>query len=316
MGVPPTRGREDMRTSAKLIRLCAVVPSGIAGSFVAVMGLGFLPELGLVAAFAGTLIVSLVLAFGVGEAPAVRIFGFARGLRPGESAVLASPLALLTMLDLEPRRVVMRLTDTGGLPATWIGRHTVVVEPALVQGLYERRLTREDAAAAIGHAVASRRVGPSRCDLAARLWAFPWTLLYVVIRQIARGFSWVPASGFAWQMRFVIGVIVVVQGFGPGGDPALGIATGILIAISYIAPAADRYSRRAVERDADRLVALAGLAGSMVHYAQWQDAADSLERVHRISAAADERQRQKEAALDEPASVRGALVLTHPTALR
>ena len=30
----------------------------------------------------------------------------------------------------------------------------------------------------------------------------------------------------------------VVQGFQPGGDPALGIATGSLIAVSYIAPAA------------------------------------------------------------------------------
>ena len=310
-----------MRTSAKLIRLCAVVPSGLAGSFVAVMGLGFLPNLGLVAAFACTLVVSLVLACGVWEAPAVRVFGFARSLRPGERAAIASTLALLKVLDLEPQRVVMRLADTGGLPATWIGRRTVVVEPTLVQGLYEHRLTREDAAAAIGHGVASQRVGPSRFDLAARMWAFPWTLLYVVIRQIARAFSWVPTAGFAWQMRFVIGVIVVVQGFQPGGDPALGIATGILIAISYIAPAADRYWRRVVERAADRIVALAGLAGSMVHYAQWQDGADSLERVHRISAAADERQRQKQALHEhsEQTAESGqgdALVLTHPTALR
>ncbi|MDP3892665.1 hypothetical protein [Nocardioides sp.] len=310
-----------MRTSAKLIRLCAVVPSGLAGSFVAVMGLGFLPDLGLVAALAGTVVVSLVLACGVWEAPVVRVFGFARGLRQGERAALASTLALLKVLDLEPQRVVMRLTDTGGVPATWIGRRTVVVEPTLVQGLYEHRLTREGAAAAIGHAVASQRIGPSRFDLAARLWAFPLTLLYVVIRQIARAFSWVPASGFAWQMRFVIGVIVVVQGFQPGGDPAIGIATGILIAISYVAPAADRYWRRVVERASDRIVALAGLAGSMVDYAQWQDGADSLERVHRISAAADERQRQKQALHEhsEQTAESGqgdALVLTHPTALR
>lgn len=310
-----------MRTWTKWIRLCAVVPAGLAGSFLAVIGLGFLPDLGLVVAFAATLVTSLVLACGVWEAPAVRVFGFARGLRAGERAALAPVLALLQVLDLEPGRVVMRWTDTGGLPATWIGRRTVVVEPTLVQGLYEHRLTREDAAAALGHAVASQRVGPSRFDLAARLWAFPWTLLYVVIRQIARAFSWIPASGFAWQMRFVIGVVVVVQGFQPGGDPALGIATGILIAISYIAPAADRCWRRLVQRAADRDVALAGLAGSMVHYSQWQDGADSLERVHRISAAADERQRRTQDAreFDDPATPDGqgdALVLTHPTALR
>lgn len=307
-----------VRTSTKLIRLGAVVPAGLAGSFIAVIGLGFLPDLGLVAAFAGTLVLSLVLACGAWEAPAVRVFGFARSLRPGERGALGPALALLKVLELEPGRVLMRLADTGELPARWIGRRTVIVDPTLVQGLYENRLTREDAAAAIGHAVASQRIGPSRLDLAARLWAFPWTLLHAVVRQIARAFSWVPAAGFAWQMRFMIGVIVVVQGFQPGGDPALGIATGALIAISYIAPAADRHWRRVVERAADREVALAGLAGSMVHYAQWQDGADSLERVHRISEAAAERQRRKKAVQDLAASdtESGALVLTHPTARR
>ena len=40
-GVPLMRGREDMRASTKLIRLCAVVPAGLAGSFLAAMGLGY-----------------------------------------------------------------------------------------------------------------------------------------------------------------------------------------------------------------------------------------------------------------------------------
>ena len=42
LGSPPTKGREEMRTSTKLIRLCSVVPASLAGSFLAVMGLGFL----------------------------------------------------------------------------------------------------------------------------------------------------------------------------------------------------------------------------------------------------------------------------------
>jgi hypothetical protein len=306
-----------MRTSTKIIRLCAVVPAALAGSFIAIIGLGFLPDVGLVAAFAGTLVVSLVLGSGLWESPAARVFGFSRGLRAGERAALAPTLALLKVLDLDPGRVLMRLTDTGGLPATPIGRRTVIVEPALIQGLYEQRLTREDAAAALGHAVASQRVGPSRFDLAARLWAFPWTLLYAVVRQIARAFSWVPAAGFAWHLRIVIGAIVVVQGFQPGGDPTLGVATGVLIAISYIAPAADRAWRAVVERDADRIVALAGLAGSMVHYAKWQLGPDSMERVHRISAAAEERkQARAQAEVPTPRPEPGGLVLAHPTAYR
>ncbi|HJR88659.1 MAG TPA: hypothetical protein VJ782_00700 [Aeromicrobium sp.] len=302
-----------MRTSTKLIRLCAVVPAGLAGSFVAVIGLGFLPGEGLVFAFLGTLVVSLVLACGWLEAPTARIFGFARGLRPGQRAVLDPSLALLEKLDLAPGRVLVRLDDDARLPATPIGRRTVIVEPWLVQGLYERRLTTEDAATAIGHAVASQRVGPAQFDLAARLWALPWTLVYVVVRQVARIFSWVPAAEFAWHLRVVVGVVVVFQGFQPGGDPGLGVATGVLIAISYIAPAADRSWRAVVQRNADRIVAQRGLAGSLIHLAQWQHGSASLERVQRIRAAAGEKPRNVEAAKpDEP----GALVLAHPTAFR
>lgn len=304
-----------MRTSTKIVRLFAVVPAALAGSFIAVIGLGFLPGAGLVAAFAGTLVVSLVLATGRWESAVARIFGFARGLRPGEHATLAPTLALLKTLDLAPGRVLIRGTETGGSVASPIGRHTVIVEPNVIQGLYERRLTREDAAAAIGHAVASQRIGPARFDLAARLWAFPWTLVYVVVRQIARAFSWVPAAGFAWHLRAVVGVIVVVQGFQPGGDPGLGVATGVLVAISYIAPAADRSWRGVVERAADLIVVQAGLAGSLVHYAQWQLGPDSMERVQCIAAAAEQRRlarAQTEAQSHEP----GGLVLAHPTARR
>jgi len=308
-----------MRTSTKVIRLCAVVPAGLAGSFVAVIGLGFLPGAGLVFAFMGTLLVSIILACGWFEAPAARIFGFARGLRPGQHAVLEPALALTEKLGLAPGRVLVRLTDNDGLPATPIGRRTVIVEPWLVQGLYQRRLTTADAATAIGHAVASQRVGPSRFDLAARLWAFPWTLVFVVIRQIARIFSWVPAGEFAWHLRIVLGVVAVYQGFQPGGNPTLGVATGVLVAISYVAPAADRTWRAVVERDADRIVAQRGLADPLIHFVKWRQGADSLERVHRIRAAAtDQASSTSPEPAEAPASEDAAvgLVLTHPTALR
>ncbi|MFZ2501428.1 MAG: hypothetical protein WAW88_01980, partial [Nocardioides sp.] len=284
-----------------------------------VIGLGFLPGAGLVFAFMGTLLVSIILACGWFEAPAARIFGFARGLRPGQHAVLEPALALTEKLGLAPGRVLVRLADNDGLPATPIGRRTVIVEPWLVQGLYQRRLTTADAATAIGHAVASQRVGPSRFDLAARLWAFPWTLVFVVIRQIARIFSWVPAGEFAWHLRIVLGVVAVYQGFQPGGNPTLGVATGVLVAISYVAPAADRTWRAVVERDADRIVAQRGLADPLIHFVKWRQGAASLERVHRIRAAAtDHASSTSPEPAQAPASEDAAvgLVLTHPTALR
>jgi hypothetical protein len=308
-----------MRTSTKLIRLCAVVPAGLAGSFVAIMGLGFLPGAGLVFAFLGTFVVSIVLACGWWEPAAGRIFGFARGLRPGERALLVPTLRLSAQLGLARRRVLVRLIDLDGLRATPIGRRTVIVEPWLLQGLYERRFTTADAATAIGHAVASQRVGPARFDFAARLWAFPWTLLFVIIRQIARVFSWVPAGELAWHLRIVLGVVALVQGFQPDGDPALGVATAVLVAISYIAPAADRAWRSVVERDADRIVVRVGLADPLIHFVQWRHGAASLERVHRIRSAAEEPRSAPAPA--EPTNVPmvvprgGRQMLVHPTAL-
>lgn len=304
-----------MRTSTKVIRVGVVVPAGLAGSFIAVIGLSFLPDAGLVLAFLGTLVVSLVLACGRLEAPAARLFGFARGLRPGQRAVLEPTLALLEKLGLAPGEVLVRLTDTDGLPATPIGRDTVIVEPWLVQSLYQRRLTTADAATAIGHAVASQRVGPSRFDLAARLWALPWTLVFVIIRRIARVFSWVPAGELAWHLRIVMGVIAVYQGFQAGGSPALGVATGVLVAISYIAPAADRSWRAVVERDADLMLARRGLADLLIQFVQWRQGADSIERAHRIRAAAADPLAESPA--KAPSSQRvDAPVLTLPSGVR
>ena len=277
-----------MRTTTKLIRLCAVVPAALAGSFVATMGLGFLPGAGLVFAFLGTLLVAIVLACGWWEAPAARIFGFARGLRPGQRAVLEPSLRLTEKVGLAPGRVLVRLSDAGGPAASPIGRDTVIVEPWLVRALYQRRLTVAEAATAIGHAGARQKVGPARFDLAARLWAFPWTLLLVVIRRVAEAFSWVPAGALAWHLRIVVGIVALVQGFQSGGDPAVGIAVAVLVTLSYIAPAADRAWRSVVERDADRMVTRGGLAEPLVGLVHGLSGTSSLERVHRIRKAASE----------------------------
>ena len=58
----------------------------------------------------------------------------------------------------------------------------------------------------------------------------------------------------------------------------------------------------------------------MVAYARWQLGTDSMERVHRIIAANDERKQRKARAEAEQAerdgAAPGAGVLVHPTALR
>jgi hypothetical protein len=93
----------------------------------------------------------------------------------------------------------------------------------------------------------------------------------------------------------------------------------VLVAISYVAPAADRTWRAVVERDADRIVAQRGLADPLIYFVQWRQGADSMERVHRIRAAAAERTLSttpKPAEAPATEEVAGGRVLTHPTALR
>jgi hypothetical protein len=91
-----------------------------------------------------------------------------------------------------------------------------------------------------------------------------------------------------------------------------------LIALSYIAPAADRAWHSIVERDADRIVAQRGLADPLVHLAQWLHGAASLERVHRIRAAAAEAKDPETPSEPEQTAdqVSGGQVLVHPTAHR
>lgn len=271
-----------MRTWVRVVRLGAVVPAALAGSFIAIMGLGFLPGAVLVGAFALTALLALILACGLLEAPAAQVLGASRGLRPGEQGLLEPPLRLLDRVQLAPRRVLIRLVDTGGEPAVPIGRHTVLVQPWVMTAFYGGGLVTADVAAVIGHAVARQHVGPARTDLAARLWAAPWSLIHGVAHGFARVFSWVPAGGVSWKLRGLLGVVALWQGFQPQGSPALGICAAILVAVSYVAPWADRTWRAAVERDADRILATSGLADPLVHYAQWRDGSGSLERVHRV----------------------------------
>jgi len=270
-----------MRTSTKLIRLCSVVPTGLAGSVIALMTYGFLPDAGEFAAWAGELVLVVMLSLGLFEAMASRLLGFARSPTPGERALLDTPVALAKAAGLRAGRLLIRRIPSDGPLVAPIGRHTLLVDPWLVDALYRRSVSETDAAAALAHAVASLRVGPARLDLAARLWAFPWTVLRVAWRLVAGSFS----GGVSWGMRSVVGGVALVQGFQRGGDPAVGIGAAVLVAVSYIAPAADNAWRGAVARDADRVVARHGMGEPLVRLAQSLYGTKSLERVHRIRSA-------------------------------
>jgi len=273
-----------MRASARLIRLCAVVPAGFAGSVIALMTFGFLPDPAELAAWAVGLALVVVLACGLLEPLACRVLGFARAPRPGERALLAPVVRLVEQAGLGADRILVRYLPGEGPLVQPIGRHSVIVDPWLVEALYRRSIGVGESAAAIAHAVACLRVGPARFDLAARLWALPWTILAGGCRRIAEAFSWVPAGGLAWNLRFVVAGVALVQGF-DNGQPGPGIGAAVLVAISYIAPAAGKTWRAIVERDADAVVAAHHLGEQLIRIVQRFHPSRSLERVHRIRSA-------------------------------
>lgn len=274
-----------MRTSAKLIRLCAVVPTGIAGSVIALMTFGFLPDATETTAWAAWLALIVVLSFGLLEGPASRVLGFGRLPRPGERALLAPAVSLVEQMGLHVDRVLVRRVEADGALVQPIGRCTVIVEPWLVRALYRRSFSVQEAAAEIALATAALRLGPARFDLAVRLWVFPWTILAAVCCRIAEAFSWVPAGRLAWNVRFVVGGVALMQGF-QNGQPGTGIGAAVLVAVSYLAPAASTAWRAIVERDAGVVVAAHGLGKPLVRLAQRLHGTKGLERIHRIRSSA------------------------------
>jgi hypothetical protein len=270
-----------MRTSTKLLRLCAVVPAGLAGSVVALMGFGFLPDLAELAAWAMGLALVLVLSFGMLEPPAARVLGFARALRRGERALLTPAVRLVEQAGLRVDRVLVRLVETDGPLVQPIGRGTVIIDPWLVHALQRRAISLPEAAAAMAHAVAALRVGPARFDLAARLWAFPWTILATVCRLIAEAFSWLPAGRLAWKLRIIVGGVALVRGF-QNRQPGTGVGAAALVAVSNVAPAANKAWCAIIERDADAVVAAHHLGEPRIRLLQRFHVTKPLERVHRI----------------------------------
>lgn len=278
-----------MRTSVRLLRLGAVAPAAIAAGVLALVATGFLPDSLEVTAWGLWLATFVLLCWGVLEGPAARLLAGARPPKPGERALLAPAASLVGKAGLAAGRILVRHRASRGSLVEPIGRHTIVVDPCIVEGLFCRTLSVAEAAAAMAHASAALRVGPARFDVATRFWALPWTLVAGLGRRIIAALSSAPGGGLAWRLRFIVGGVAVVQAF-QGGRPGIGMGVGVLVAVSYLGPVADRASRRIVERDADALVAATPLGGPLAIWVQHLHGAEALERVHRIGSAAVARQ--------------------------
>jgi len=277
--------RTMTRVTIRVLQGCAVLPAAAASGAVAVVAFGLLPPAGEVAAWAVAVVVCAILASRRLEAVGAYLLAGARPPHGEEQRLLAPVAELAARSGLPTGRVLVRRHDRTGvvaIAARWVaeavGRETVVVEPRLLEALASQRVSTAQAAAGLGQAAAWRRVAPARIDLVLRLWMLPWSLVTALCRRVARGFSWLPAGRLVWRLRFVPTVIALVQGLhaqhaersgtsqvvGSVGPAQAGILAAVLVGLTYLVPAADRWWHSLAEREADAVVAATGLGTALV----------------------------------------------------
>lgn len=269
-----------MRVPTMVLKVVTRVPALVV-SFVLTLTLFALmpPALGL-PGFVAVLVGLGLLACGLFADEAILVLTRSRPATPGERNVLAGALAQLAAVDLEVGTLLVRRAQRPATPAAEaIGTRTLVVAPGLVDGVFRGGVTAEEAAALMAHAIGARRGGPPRLEVAVLAATTPWRMVLAVAARIAAAFAWLPLMGAAWTLRGIVGVVCVVQS-AVEGHLAAGLLGGLVIALTYAMPAANRELERRREHAADVFVASLGLGrvlAGMLRRWRWPTALERLQ---------------------------------------
>jgi len=218
-------------------------------------GLGYVVLLGMIVA------VGLV-AGGVLEGPAVRLATRASAPTDGELQVLSTVPDLWERPRVLVRRSTARTASTAA-PVVIVGRFTVV-SAALVEALYSSWLSTREVTALVLHARGRHQVAaPRRGEVAITVVETPWRLVVGVFRGVGRAFAWMPLGSLAWRLRGVVGVVCLVQSVAEGRTWP-GVLGAVVIALTYLAPAAHRAIEARATAAGDAEVVAAGLGGVLV----------------------------------------------------
>ena len=259
------------------------IPTVVASCLLWVLAFALPPPLvGLLAFVTGTAIVCL-LAAGVGERLAVRLLTVSRPATPGEEEALAPLAARLAVLGIARVREVLVRGSVGRRTAQLVGDGLLVVTPWLVEAPARGWLSLEEAVALVVHADGRRRAVRPRAEVAALVLTLPVRAVVALGAGVANVVAGVPFLRFAWSIRAVVGVIAVAQQ-ASGGRPLLGVLAGVIVALTYLVPAAARAQAVRVEASADAVVIGHGLgpvfAGMLRRY-RLPATADRLRRLQK-----------------------------------
>lgn len=207
-----------------------------------------------------------VLATGREETLAVRLLAQVRRLREDELAAIRPAIAVLEELDLASPAVVFMVRDgQAGIGVSAAGRRTVVVSRGVFDAIASGRVRADEIAALLAHAIGRIRLSQTRYDVALEFWMLPWRALQSIAHVVGRVAGALPLTALAWRLRFVTGVVALVQCI-VDGRAVFGAIGALVVALSYALPWAERQATLLAEDEADVLVAAAGLGDALARF--------------------------------------------------
>ena len=269
-----------------VLRVVTVGPALLMGLVLTVVVCALLPDaLGLVMFLIAS---GLLVALALGHLQVLAIVAFTgtRLATEAELHVMAPALNELGGRGVHVDALFVRRVQRSSTPlAVAIGPRSAVVSPSLVAATHRGDVTGAEAAATLAHAVGRRRALRPRLELAVLAATTPWRLLVGMFCGMGRAFDWLPLMRLAWTLRGVLGVICVMQSVAEGRAASGGLG-GMVIALTYLVPAAGRRIEHRIEAEADRFVLDIGFdtvpAGLLRRHGQPL----TLERAQRLEAAA------------------------------
>lgn len=244
-----------------LLRLVRTGPALVVSVVIELMAFSLLPDPIAAPALVWFVVLVGALALGFLESSTGRLVTWSRSASSAELEIWAPVQEYVVGHGVDQRHLLIRRSPRHtARGVVRLGRESLVITPGLLDALYHRRLTVSEVAALVAHTEGWHRAMVHRGELAMLVVTIPWRMLVGAFRAMTGGMSRLPLGGIAWRLRGVIGVICVVQA-AADGRPWSGVLGGLVIALSYLVPAAGRnLSARAMVR-ADDLVVGLGLGG-------------------------------------------------------
>lgn len=248
-----------------------------------VVGAVLPPPVGL-AVFVGGLAVMVAMLLGVGESSAVRILFRARRLTVAEADAIAPAVAMLCQRGVPMDRLDLRVRDrVVPIAVCGVGRRTVVVSAGLVGAVRDGQLPVDQAAAVLGHGAGVVLSGVVRSDPALAFWTLPLQLVQRPAAALAMACRQFPLARVAWKVRFVLGVVAVVQAVA-AGQPMVALVLVGATALTYAAGAGDRAWAATIRDIGDEQVRRAGLADALARcLLRCSGSPSTHERVHSLT---------------------------------